>query len=309
MLCLMSSTHVADIDLNLLVALQHLFETGSVTGAARAMGLTQPAMSRVLGRLRATFSDPLFVRTPQGLAPTPRAEGLKPLLTEALARVDAVISGPTRFDPRTSTRQFTIATADYGLTVLMPRLLAALRQEAPRVSVRFVTKAGDWERALTTGDWDLCWTVRRQDVGSRAIVWNRLVSEDFTVVVRRGHAAARGRFTLERFLQLEQISISPEGRPGNHVDETLARLGQSRRVVALVPSFLVVPALISASNLAAVLPRRIVAATAAANGLAALDVPFALTGFDFSQGWHERMRHDDGHAWFRQRLRTLAATL
>jgi DNA-binding transcriptional LysR family regulator len=300
----MQTTHVAEVDLNLLVALQRLFETGSVTAAARSMGLTQSAMSRVLGRLRATFGDPLFVRTAGGLAATPRAEALKPLLAEALARVDAVIAGPSRFDPRTSARQFTIATADYGLWVLKP-MVAVLRREAPNVSLRFVAQTGDWEAPLASGEWDLCWAPRRKEA-SAAIIWNRLFTEEFAFVVRRGHPATRSRLTLDRFLQLDHVAIAPGGKPGNHVDETLARLGRQRRVAVTVLSFLVVPALVAASDVGAVLPRRI---AASASELVTLDLPFALTGFEISQAWHERMRHDEGHAWFRQRLRALASTL
>lgn len=300
-----------DVDLNLLVALDQLFQTRSVTAAARRMQLTQPAMSRVLGRLRQTFADPLFVRGPAGLVTTPRADALAPLLTEALTRVDAVIRGPARFDPATAVREFTVASADYGTSVLLPALLERLKATAPGVSVRVVAKTGDWVGALERGEWDVAWSPRAKDQASAssAIVWNRMLDETFGFVVRKGHPATRGRFTLERFVQLGQLAISPEGRPGNHVDQTLVRLGQRRRVVATVPTFLVVPALVSTSNLGAVLPRRIIARAAAFAPLVALELPFPLSGFDLAQAWHERSRHDAGHAWFRSLIREVAATV
>lgn len=301
--------HVDGVDLNLLVALGHLFEARSVTTAANRMRLTQPAMSRVLGRLRKTFSDPLFLRTPRGLVATPRAELLKPLLDEALARVDAVIAGPVGFDPTTTHREFTIASADYAQAVVVPALLERLRREAPGVSTHFVTKGGDWEAALLRGDWDVVWAPRGKDRSSRAIVWNRLLDEQFSFVVRRGHPASRRPFTLERFLALEHVALSPEGRPGNRVDETLARLGHTRRVVLTVPSFLVVPHVIATSDLGGVLPRRIVAQVADRYGLTTLPIPFALGGFDISQAFHERARNDPAHAWFRHLVRRVTAEL
>jgi DNA-binding transcriptional LysR family regulator len=307
----MTSAHLHDVDLNLLVALDQLLQTRSVTAAARRMQLTQPAMSRVLGRLRQTFDDPLFVRGPRGLLTTPRAEAITPLLAEALVRVDHVLRGPERFDPQQAARTFTVATADYGTSVMLPALLARLRVVAPRVSVRVVVKTGDWQGALERGEWDLAWSPRprERDAQASTVVWSRLLDETFGFVVRARHPVAKGRFTLERFLRLDQLAISPEGRPGNHLDQTLARLGHRRRVVASVPSFLVVPALVSSSDLGAVLPRRIIAHAATFAPLVELPLPFALAGFDLSQAWHERARHDPGHSWFRTLIRDVAAEL
>ncbi len=307
----MHVAHLHDVDLNLLVALDHLLQTRSVTLAARRMQLTQPAMSRVLGRLRATFDDQLFVRGPKGLLTTPRAEALAPRLAQALSQVDQVLRGPERFDPQAAVREFTVATADYGAAVMLPALLERLRVAAPGVSLRVVLKTGDWLGALERGDWDLVWSPRsrEREAPSSAVVWSRLLDETFGFVVRAGHPVTKGRFTVQRFLGLDHLAISPEGRPGNHLDQTLGRLGHRRRVVASVSSFLVVPSLVSGSDLGAVLPRRIIARAAAFAPLVELALPFAVSGFDLSQAWHERARHDAGHAWFRGLIREVAAGL
>ena len=294
----MPLTHLDGIDLNLLLVLQRLFEAGSVTGAAERLGLSQPAVSRSLSRLRRAFGDDLFVRAPGGLQPTPRAEALRAGLGEALARLGALVAGPAPFSPAATTRAFTVAAGDYAEAVLLPRLLGALAREAPEATLRVVPVDPAWEPSLAERRSDLLWAPRRR--AGAGVVWTHLWDEGFAFVVRRGHPAARRPLTLERFTAVAQLAIAPEGRGGNPLDERLARLGARRRVVAQVPSFLVVPALIAGSDLGVTLPRRLVALHAARWDLAALELPFDMPGFDISQAWHERLRGDPAHAWFRK---------
>jgi DNA-binding transcriptional LysR family regulator len=301
----MRPVHLADVDLNLLVVLQRLLETGSVTAAAERLGLSQPAVSRALGRLRDTFGDALFVRTSQGLRPTPRAEALRGPLADVAARVESLLAGPGAFSPAESTRTFVVATADYGQSVLLPGLLRALAAEAPGVSVRVDPGDRPSDAALADGEWDVAWAPRRKEAAA-GIVWTHLLRETFAFVVRKGHPATRRPLTLPRFAAIPQIAIAPGGRPGNALDDRLASLGTRRRVVAQVPSFHAVPPLVADTDLGATLPRRIVDAVAERWELAVLALPFEMPAFDFSQVWHERFRHDPAHAWFRQRLVALA---
>jgi DNA-binding transcriptional LysR family regulator len=292
--------HVRAVDLNLLVAFAELLQGPSLTAAAARLGITQPAMSRTLARLRRTFGDPLFVRTASGLRATPRATALEPLLGEVLAGAETLIAGPERFDPRTAQRTFVISTADYGESVLLPTLLRRLTQQAPGVRLRLAVMPLPLEVALERGDLDLAWSPRVQT--PRAVVWARLFDETFAFVVRRGHPVLKqGPFTLERFLSLRHLAIAPAGRSGsNPLDDLLARLGKKRDVVATVPSFLVVPSLLLSSDVGVTLPRRLIEASAARYGLVSLPLPFTSPGFSLHQAWHERMRRDPGHAWLRQ---------
>lgn len=285
-------------DLNLLTTLRHLLATGSVTATAERMRLSQPAVSRALGRLRSALNDPLFVRANKRLVPTPRAAALQPELEALMARLDDLLTSGAGFVPATSTRTFVVATSDYTASVLMGPLLERLRREAPGVTVRVVQTVPDAEGALTDGAWDLLWAPMREL--SQAVVWTRLFEEDFVFVVRRGHPVASRPLTLERYLSVPQLALSPEGKPGNPLDAQLERLGVRRRVVAHVPTFATVPSLIAASDFGAVLPRRIVAQHGRAWRLVERTLPFALRGFTLYQAWHERHRHDEGHAWFRQ---------
>jgi DNA-binding transcriptional LysR family regulator len=300
----MRETHVEQVDLNLLVVLQRLLETGSVTAAAERLGLSQPAASRALGRLREAFADALFVRTPEGLRPTPRAEQLRTELSGVLARIDGMLAGPAPFSPAASTRTFSLATTDYGEAVLLPAVLRELATRAPGVALRVLPGGAAWEAALSEGEWDLLWAPRRK--AGAGVVWTHLLDERFAFVVRRGHPALARPLTLARFAAIPQLAIAPEGSGGNPLDDRLARLGTRRRVVAQVPSFLAVPPLVAESDLGVTLPRRIVDLLAARWDLAVLDLPFEMPGFALSQAWHERFRHDPAHAWFRQLVASIA---
>jgi len=294
----MRSVHSSRLDLNLLVVLQRLFEAGSVTGAAARLGLSQPAVSRALGRLREAFGDPLFVRTRLGLSPSPRAEQLKAELLAVLGRVEALVSGGTSFEPARATRTFSVGASDYAQAVVLPRLLAALARAAPGLMVKVLPVEPGWAAALADGRWDLMWAPRRR--GAAGLVWTHLFQEDFAFVLHRRHPARRRPLTLERFTAIPQLAIAPEGRAENPLDERLAQLGTRRRVVAQVPSFLAVPPLVAQGQLGATLPRRLIEPAATRWGLAVLELPFEMPSFDLSQGWHERLRHDPAHAWFRQ---------
>lgn len=286
------------LDLNLLTTFRHLLATGSVTGAADRMRLSQPAVSRALGRLRVALGDPLFVRDKGRLVPTPRALRLQPELEGLLARLDDLLTSGSAFDPSTSRRTFVVGTADYGAAVLMGPLLQHLSKAAPTVTVRIVQTLPDPEEALASSAWDLMWSPPRRM--SQAVVWTKLFDESFAFVLRDGHPATRRPLTLERYLEIPQIALSPDGKPGNRLDEALERIGHRRHLVAHVPTFALVPALLARSDFGAVLPRRIIDQFAGLHRLVARPLPFAVPGFSLQQAWHERHRHDEGHAWFRQ---------
>lgn len=304
----MHETHLSKVDLNLLVVLQELFTARSVTGAAKRLGLSQPAVSRALGRLRALLDDPLFVRTPSGLTTTPRADALRAELEQVLGSIETMMMGRAKFDPSTATRTFTVIAADYAQAVILPPLLERLAHEAPNISVRILSPRLDWEQLLNEGQAHFNWAPPRK--AAQTIVFSELFDEGFGFVVRRGHPAAKRPLTLERFVAIRQLALSPEGRTGsNPLDDHLAKLGVARRVVAHVPSFLVVAPLIAATDLAVTLPRRIIEQQVARWNLVELKLPFTMHRFTTANAWHERFRHDLGHAWFRQCLLDIGKSL
>jgi DNA-binding transcriptional LysR family regulator len=217
-----------------------------------------------------------------------------------MGRLDDLLASGAGFEPKTSTRTFVVATSDYTASVLMGPLLECLHSEAPGVTVRVVQTVPDAEQALTDGAWDVLWAPHR--ALSQAIVWTRLFDEQFAFVLRAGHPLAHRPLTLERYLSIPQVALSPEGKPGNPLDAQLERLGHRRRIVAHVPTFATVPPLVATSDLGAVLPRRIIAQHAAAWRLVSRPLPFEVRSFTLEQAWHVRHRHDAGHGWFRKRV-------
>lgn len=293
--------NLAAVDLNLLVTLEALLAERSVTRAARRLGLSQPAMSHALQRLRDLFDDPLFVRRPGGVEPTDRALALGAPLARCLEAVRQTLEGPARFDPATARRSFAVATADHGSFVLLPELWARVAVEAPGVDVQVCPMVDqDGRRLLAEGELDLLIGPYQDE---RAGYYRqRLMHERFVCVLREGHPALKNEFTFDAWLSYPHVLVAPRGRPGSAVDTTLAALGRSRRVGLQVPQFLVAPHVVAGSDLIWTAPERMARAYVGLLPLVTRPVPVALEGFTVWQSWHERRHRDPAHAWLRARV-------
>ncbi|MBX3160126.1 MAG: LysR family transcriptional regulator [Deltaproteobacteria bacterium] len=295
---------LAGIDLNLLTSLDAILDERNVTRAARRLGVTQPAASHALRKLRDLLGDELLVRTPTGMRPTPRALELQPAVRAALAAAEAVLQAAPAFDPARAERTFSIAIADQAAFMLLPRLVQRLVREAPgvRVDVRPVPQ----ERLLEAlaGDLDLVIGVFRDaPAGVRdTVLWR----EGFRCVLRRGSAAARGPFTLERYLSLPHVFIAPRGIPGSPLDDALARAGHRRRILIQIPHFLVAPQLVATSDLVWTAPEILARAFAEQLPLTLRDPPIPVPGFSNVLRTHVRLDRDPGIAWLRATLREVA---
>ncbi|WP_437738166.1 LysR family transcriptional regulator [Sorangium sp. So ce1335] len=300
---------LAALDLNLLVVLDTLLAERHVTRAAARLGMTQPACSHALGRLRRALGDPLLVRGARGaMLPTPRAEALAPGLRAALRGLASAVRGEPRFEPATARRTFRLAAGDYAELVLLPPLLSLLAGEAPGVHVWMMPLALTREEVvaqLASGAVDVVIGPPRRGWPEGLYV-RPLFEERFRCVVRRDHPAARRRLTLDRYCALSHLLVAPRGTPGSLVDDALTALGRSRRIAAAVPHFLVAPHVVAATDLMATLGARLVDATAAPLGLTVLPPPLELAGFSLAMIWHERTHHDPAHRWLRDQVASTA---
>jgi len=294
----MHGMNIAALDLNLLVVLEALLVEKNVTRAARRIGLSQPATSHALGRLRELFADPLFLRTPRGIRPTARAEELLPLVSDALVAVRRTFESPSQFVPEASDRTFNVLMADQGSFLILPGLLDALGREAPRASIAVRPLAlRDVEPPLADGTLDLA--IGPFTDGRPSLHRQALIHERFVCVARKGSPAARGKLDLERYCRLSHVLVTPSGQPGSFVDTRLAELGRRRHVALYVPQFLVAPHVVAHTDLVWTAPERIARAYATTLPLTIRAVPLALDGFLVSQVWHERMARDPAHQWLR----------
>jgi DNA-binding transcriptional LysR family regulator len=300
----MNSVHVEAFDLNLLLAFDALWTERHVTRAARRVGLTQSAMSHALGRLRAQLDDPLFQPTPRGLLPTARAHAIAPSIGEALALVRRAVEAPRPFDPAALRRTFTLASTDYGDLVLLPRLMARLARQAPAVQLVVRPMVGLGERELLAGDHDLALGVGRPEGdGLRGEV---LFSDTMVCLLRAGHPLAKQSLTLDRFVALSHILVSPQGSGEAIVDVALRARGRTRRLALRVPHFLSAPLVIAESDYIVTLPERLARAVAPSHRLVVKKPPLPLPGFSMSQFWHARNDDDPAHQWLRGVLAEVA---
>ncbi len=303
----MQQMNLSAVDLNLLVVLRSLLATRSVTRAADAVGLSQPATSHALARLRSLFDDPLLVRSGRLLVPTPRAEALRAPLEAALAAVEGTLAKPPRFDPATAKRMFSIGTSDYGQLVILPPLLERLAKDAPGIDLRVRDQSsGPISEWLASGEIDVVLSPKTQGLGHMGLHMQRLFSERFVSLVRKGHPRVKSKLTLAAFAELPHAFVAPRGTPGGVVDDALRARGLSRRVALVLPGFLVAPQIVSQSDLIVTIGERVARPFLRRFPLRMFPPPLALPGFDFNVFWHERMHNDPGHAWFREQIASIA---
>ena len=295
----MKKPDLRTLDLNLLKALAALLDERNVTRAAARLGVSQPAMSGILTRLRESFDDPLFARSQRGIVPTPRALELAQPVQRVLRDIDGLLQPPV-FDPATAHLDFTIAATDYALRAVALPFLTALKQHAPfiRVALASMEDAPLQER-LERGEIDLALTTPQDTPpGLHA---RRLFDEHYVCVMREDHPAVRGRrLSLKQFCALDHALVSYAGDPFHGVtDAALAQRGLQRRVSLSVKRFLVLPEILRSTDLVAVVPSRLVAGV---EGLKLLPPPLEITGFTKTAAWHERTHRDPAQRWLRQLL-------
>lgn len=295
---------MASPDLNLLIALDVLLDEGNVTAAARRMGLSASAMSRTLARLRETTGDPLLVRAGRGLVPTPRAVELRDRVGQLVADAEALLRPAQHVDVAKLERTFTLRTGEGFVETFGPALIERVRAEAPGVRLRFVQKLGKDSASLREGSVDLETGVIGKATGPEVRA-QALFRDRFIGVVRSGHALARGRVTATRYVRGQHVEVAQHLAPGP-IDETLASLGLTREVVAIVGGFSTALALARASDLIASVPERHTERLRA--GMHGFRLPFAAPEITVSMLWHPRLDADPAHRWLRSRVRQTCAS-
>lgn len=284
-------------DLGLLVSLDALLQEGSVTGAARRVGLSTPAMSHALARIRERLGDPILVRAGRGMLLTPRALTLKPRVRNAVAEAQRALEPERPFVAAELSRAFVVHATDYVLTILGGAVDRILREESPQVSIRFVPNTPDDAASLRDQGSDLAVGIYGdlpQEMRNR-----QLLTDRFVAVVRKGHPAAAGRFTLEQFVKLPHVQVAPRGKPGGYIDDVLHARGLERTVARAVPYFLAALQLTSETDYVLAVSERIAKRYEVSLGLALLEVPLKLQPYALSLVWHPRVDSDPAHRFLR----------
>ena len=291
----MNAMHVRDLDLNLLHVFAAVHAARSVSRAAEALGLSQPAVSHALTRLRLLLHDPLFVRVTGGVKPTPRADALARQVEQALRLLDAALLESERFDAANSQRSFAVHMSDIGADEFLPLLMADIGRRAPGVRVEARQLAPEAiGAALEEGRLDLAFGFLPALAGTEQAP---LLEERYVVLLRRGHPLAsqlRGRAALDR---LDFILVASHTEPAR----ALHLLGLQPRIRLTLPHFTVVPPILAVTDLAVVMPLRPALRFAERHELQVVEADLGLPPFTVAMHWSWRQTHDPGHRWLRER--------
>jgi DNA-binding transcriptional LysR family regulator len=298
------------IDLNLLVAFDALMSERNVTRAAGQVGVSQPAMSAALSRLRMLFADPLFLRSGAGLLPTPRARDLAEPIAQALRQIESTLVRKPEFVPSKASLTFKLGLSDYPAFVLLPSLVQALGKRALGVSLN-VHAFNDRDHAvdlLDAGAIDAAIGVPPTRADGR-IHTRPVLRDEFVTIVASDHPAARRGMSLKTYLELSHVLVSPEGELFGLVDQALAQQGKKRILALTLPQMFAVPAVVARTSMTATVLKRVALHSPAGRRLVLFPPPVTLPEVVFDLIWHRRGDSHPAQQWFRGFVAEHAASL
>jgi DNA-binding transcriptional LysR family regulator len=289
-------------DLNLLPIVVALYDELSVSRAAHQLGMSQPAVSKALGRLRETFNDPLFVRGPTGIVPTPRAHAVVRVARPHLQHLQEDLLKGERFDPATTTRPIVLGLSDIAEMAFLPSILEHLRTLAPKCPVSTVSaRDAQLTDGLEKGAVDVA-AGYFPALAQRNFRQRRLSRHGFACLMRAGHPLWKSRLTVSAFMAAEHIVVRREGRSQDVLERFIERRKMRRRIALYTSNVLSVPFIVMESQLMATLPYAVVTRFASLTSqLAAALPPFDLT-YDLKLHWHRRFDNEPRSIWLREQL-------
>lgn len=285
-------------DLNLLPTFIALMEERNVTRAAERLGMTQPALSNALNRLRVMLRDPLFIRERYGMQPTEKAQELAPVIAAALATLDDIVLGQQEFDPTQADRLFTIAPNSYVEYVLMPAVVTRLREQAPGIKLRLTPFGTDLaETGVVSGNTAM--VIGRITDPPDNLVVQHIMDDGLACVVRADHPIVGDSLSREQYEALKHVNMLPPGRLRAGLFQALQKQALKREVAVSVTHFLAVPELVAVTDYCSTLPRLICRQLVRDTRLKVVPAPVDLGTFPVEMAWHVRYRHDPAHRWLR----------
>jgi DNA-binding transcriptional LysR family regulator len=287
---------VTTTDLNLIRAFIAIYETGSVSAAAKRLNITQPSVSHSLSRLRDLLQDPLFARTREGMVPTFNATQLFHAFRNALDSIEKAISATRNFDPAVSTRCFRLALSDLGEHHFLPFLVKELHAVAPSVALEIVQldseRITDW---LTTGGIDAA-VGNLQLTGGQARK-RTLFTESYSCLLSAAHSRIGETLTLQEYVSASHVVVAPFS--GHHlVEDVMTEMGVTRRIALRVPHFTNIVAVIASTDLLLTLPTRVARAFASDGRMRTLPLPFPISTFDVNLYWQPHTEDSMAQQWF-----------
>ena len=298
------------MDLNLLLVFEALVEERNVTRAAKRVGLSQPAMSNALARLRRTFDDPLFLRTAEGMSPTPKAQALIEPVRMALEQLRTIFEKRSAFNPASSARLFHLLMNDYVELMLLAPLARALRRQATHIRLRVQRSQQVFEpptpNALVESH-DLAIGFFPDALVLDTRVRSQLLWEERNVCIARAkHPKIHGRLSLRRYTEAEHIAVFYKKQGLGVIDTLLAQKGHVRQTAIAVPHFMSIPFLVAQTDFIATVPERLAHKFSRQLKLQVLSIPIEMPPLRLTLLWHERFQADPAHQWLREQIINLS---
>lgn len=307
--------NLSKIDLNLLVYFSVLLREGNVTKAAEHLGLSQPAMSNGLRRLRKVFNDPLLVRTSNGMMPTDKAQELQPLVQNVLSQIELFVQPTIEFDPIHSKRLFRVMASDYAETTLLPRVRSRMAEEAPETSLDILTPSDVTFQDIEVGNVDL--VMNRFDQLPQSLHLSVLWSDTFSCVMREDNPF-REDFNFDKYLKANHVWVNKTGmgvatgvNPDNiqklgWVDVALDNLGKRRKIGVYTRHYISAIQLTQQQDLVATVATRSTHLVDYFDNLAVVPAPFEIPDIELHMVWSPLLHHNIAHKWFRNVIRDVA---
>ena len=306
---------LSNIDLNLLVYFSVLLREGNVTKAAEHLGLSQPAMSNGLRRLRKVFNDPLLVRTSNGMMPTDKAKELQPLVQEVLSQIELFMQPTIEFDPKNSKRLFRVMASDYAETTLLPRVRERVAREAPDTALDILTPSDVTFQDIELGNVDL--VINRFDQLPQSLHLSVLWRDGFSCVMRQDNPLRKG-FNFDKYLKADHVWVNKTGmgvatgvnpddiRKLGWVDIALDDLGKRRNIKVYTRHYISAIQLTQHQDLIATVATRSTHLVDHFSNLAILPAPFKISDIELHMVWSPLLHHNVAHRWFRNVIRDVA---
>ncbi len=297
----MVSRILCKTDLNLFVVFDAIYEEGSITRAAEVLNVTQPAVSNNIARLREMFNDPLFVRVKRGVSPTPLARDLIGPVKQALKIFEATFKKLEAFDPKTSDRTIRISTGDLSEVIILSPLVQAIRAQGSGINVHnFLLPRNKLPLKLASGEVDFAIdTVRLNDSNLHS---ERIVSDEFVCVVRKGHPLAKGKLSTEDYVSLDHIQVSSRPSGAGIIDMVLSKMKRRRRIAVRVQHYLMTPQLVKDSDMAITIPKLFAKQIIGEQDFSFLQLPFDTPPLELWLHWHTNTDENPLNNWIRELL-------
>ncbi|MFT7222079.1 MAG: DNA-binding transcriptional LysR family regulator [Candidatus Azotimanducaceae bacterium] len=292
---------LSDIDLNLFVVFDAIYTEGNLTRAGEIIGITQPAVSNSLSRLRNLFDDPLFVRTAEGMVPTPVAQNIIGGVRQALGLIRSSVQESESFDAKVSDKRFRVSMTDLSQAIILPTLFSRIKKAAPQVAIdSYQVHRRDMNIELASGNLDFAIDIPLTP--DPQIKQAALFCHPYVCVVNKNNELVGDKLDMDTYLKLQHIHISSRRGGLGHVDLTLGKMGKKRDIVLRTQHYLSTPQLISSSNFALTVPKIFGDFLAAAAPTRYVDLPFDVPNLESFLYWHESTDKDQANIWMRDMI-------